>query len=170
MFLSLFELGLALLIGLLCLYVTHYVTVRIYASKYPADKYHQNNAFLIFLAGTMFSVSYLMTGIIEPLSSTLELLVRTHEQLTTVILQYSKFLGLFLVVGLILGAGINFVAYFLFSSLTSDLDEFEELSKGNMGVAIVVSVIVVVISLFCKESFLVFLESFIPYPELPRVF
>jgi hypothetical protein len=36
--------------------------------------------------------------------------------------------------------------------------------------AVLVSIIAITISVFCKEPFLVLLESFIPYPELPRLF
>ena len=168
--LSFLELILAILLGVLSMFITHFILVRIYKSKYPTEAPYKNNAFLIFLAGTMFSVAYLLAGIIEPLSSTLDLLIGSNQENSTLIWEYFKFLSLFTIIGFVLGMVINFIAYFLFSSLTTEVNELEEIKNGNIGVAVLVSVIAITISVFCKEPFLVLLESFIPYPELPRLF
>ena len=64
--LSFLELTLAIVLGVLSMFITHFILVRIYKSKYPTEAPYKNNAFLIFLAGTMFSVAYLLAGIIEP--------------------------------------------------------------------------------------------------------
>ena len=125
---------------------------------------------MIFLAGVMFSVGYLLTGIIEPLSSTLDLLMSSHQDKGTLTWEYTKFLALFVSIGFTLGVLINIIAYFLFSSLTTEVNELEEIKNGNIGVAVLVSVIAITIAVFCKEPFLILLESFIPYPELPRLF
>ena len=115
-------------------------------------------------------MGYLLSGIISPLTSTLDILIGSRPETLDLIIEYSKFLGLFLLLGLVLSGLINYLSYLIFSSLTTSVDEFEEINNGNMGVAIIVSVIAITISIFCKEPFLVVLESFIPYPELPRLF
>ena len=55
----------------------------------------------------------------------------------------------------------------LFSALTKKVNEFDEIKEGNVGVAIMVSVVIIVISLFCQGPFIYFLESMMPYPEIP---
>ena len=169
---SFLELTIAILIGLIALYSTHFVIVRIYKSKYPKedDNPYKNTAFLIFVSGMMFSVAYLLSGIIHPLSSTLDILTKAYPDTTDLIFTYSKYLSLFFFFCLALGGLINFLAYFLFSSLTTNVNELEEIKEGNIGVSIFISVMAITIAVFCKEPFLVVLESFIPYPELPRLF
>jgi uncharacterized membrane protein YjfL (UPF0719 family) len=167
---SFLELSLAMIIGVLSLFVTHFVLVKVYMSKFPTTNPYKNNAFLIFMGGMMFSVGYLLSGIIHPLSSTLDLLIDGRPETLQLILSYSKYLGLFTVIGLILGGLINFLSYFIFATLTTSVDELDEINNGNIGIAVVVSVIAITIAVFCKEPFLVVLESFIPYPELPRLF
>lgn len=167
---SFLELSIAVVIGILSLYITHFVVVRIYKSKFPNDNPYKNNAFLIFMTGMMFSVAYLLSGIIHPLSSTLDLLTKSYPDTTDLILSYGKYLSLFTLIGLVLGGIINFLAFFLFSSLTTEVNELDEIKQGNIGIAIFISVMAITIAVFCKEPFLVVLESFIPYPELPRLF
>ncbi|MDG2343177.1 MAG: DUF350 domain-containing protein [Flavobacteriales bacterium] len=167
---SFLELSIAIVIGLIALYLTHFVIVKIYKSKYPTDNPYKNTAFLIFMSGMMFSIAYLLSGIIHPLSSTLDILTKSYPDTTDLILSYSKYLGLFVLIGLVLGGVINFLAYFLFSSLTTQVNELDEIKQGNIGIAVFISVMAIMMAVFCKEPFLVVLESFIPYPEMPRLF
>jgi len=51
----------------------------------------------------------------------------------------------------------------LFTTMTQNLDEFKEISDGNIGVAILVVVLTFVICLFTQYQLLEFLEGFIPY-------
>lgn len=171
MIISFLELALALVLGVMSLFITHYILVRIYRSKFPApdENPYKNTAFMVFLSGVMLSVGYLLTGIIEPLSSTLDLLLAGPRE-ASIIWEYTKFLALFAGLGFVLGAVINVLAFMLFSALTTQVKELDEIKNGNIGVAVLVSVIAITIAIFCKEPFLVLLESFIPYPEVPRLF
>ena len=58
----------------------------------------------------------------------------------------------------------------LFTYMTKNINEFEELKKNNIAVAILTAVIVISISLLVKESLYLLLETFVPYPEVPRIF
>ena len=50
------------------------------------------------------------------------------------------------------------------------INEFEEISKNNIVVSILTATIVVSISLLIKDSLYLFLEAFVPYPEVPNIF
>jgi hypothetical protein len=45
----------------------------------------------------------------------------------------------------------------------------EEIRKGNIAVALIAAAILVVISLFVRDSVVFLLESMIPYPEVPNL-
>jgi len=51
----------------------------------------------------------------------------------------------------------------LFTTMTQNLDEFKEISDGNIGVAILMVVLTFVICLFTQYQLLEFREGFIPY-------
>jgi uncharacterized membrane protein YjfL (UPF0719 family) len=167
---SSFELILSIIIGILCLYIAHYVIIKIYSRRFSNDDPYQNNAFLIFLSGILFSVGYLISGVMTPISTTIDMLNSSSFTTFDALLAYTKYIILFCSLGLLLGGLVNLLTYGLFTTLTSNIDELQEINDGNIGVAILVSVITIVISIFCREPFLILLESFIPYPEIPQIF
>lgn len=75
---------------------------------------------------------------------------------------------MFLVLGLFSGI-IIFIAYKLFAFMTTQLKEYEEIRDNNVGVAILLVTLTIVTAMFAKEPFIVFLESFIPFPDVPSI-
>ena len=71
---ALIELVISLAIGILTVYLTKLVLMRFYLKKTNEQNPYQNLSFMIFLSGTIFSISYIVFGIMEPLSSTIKLL------------------------------------------------------------------------------------------------
>ena len=71
---ALIELVISLAIGILTAYLTKLVLMRFYLKKTNEQNPYQNLSFMIFLSGTIFSISYIVFGIMEPLSSTIKLL------------------------------------------------------------------------------------------------
>ena len=169
MVITIFELTLSIVIGILSLYVMHYVILKIYKRKTNDEDPYQNVSFLIFLSGILFSVGYLLSGIMTPLSSTLDMLNNGQNSSFEILFSFTKYIGIFTFLGLVLGCIINYLTYLIFSSLTTKLDELEEIKNGNVGIAILVSVIAITMAVFCKEPFLLVLEYFIPYPEIPTI-
>ncbi len=168
-FISVVELALSIFVGVTSLYFTHFILVKIYKQKTGDNNPYKNIAFMILLSGIIFSIGYLLSGIITPLSSTLDMLNNGESQVTTTIFSFVKYIIGFSFLGLILGGIINYLSYLLFTSLTTKLDEFNEIKNGNIGVAVLVSVIAITIAIFCKEPFMICLEHFIPYPEIPVI-
>lgn len=167
---SLFELGLAIFIGIFSIFITKVILTYFYKRKTGESFPYKNLAFMIFLSSSIFGVAWLMFGIIDPLNSTLKLLHSGNETYSKIAFEYMKYLGLFMVIGYTLGAAINYVSYLIFSKLTKNVDEFEEIANENIGVAIMVSVVIIVMSLFCRVPFIYLLESLIPYPDLVGFF
>lgn len=162
------ELILALGIGIMTVFLSKYVLTKYYlGKKYEADPY-KNTSFMIFLSGSIFSVCFILFGIMEPLSSTIKLLSANGINFDFFVSIF-KYTILFLAIGYVFSAGIIFISYKLFSILTKNLDEYEEISKNNIGVAILVSVLTIVIAMFTKMPFIIFIETLIPYPDVPNL-
>ena len=52
--------------------------------------------------------------------------------------------------------------------MTKTINEFDEIKKDNIAMAIICGVIIVSISLILKDSLYFLLDTFVPYPEIPR--
>ncbi len=164
-----FELLLSVLIGIMTVFLTKMVVMNFYVKKTGEIDPYKNLSFLIFLSGTIFSVSYITFGIMEPLTATFKLIQTSNYSLGTLILKYAQYIGMFLFLGYVFSAAIVFIAYKMFAFLTTQLDEYTQIKENNVGVAILISVLTIVTAMFTKNPFIIFIESFIPYPDVPNI-
>ena len=81
-----------------------------------------------------------------------------------------KYSVVFVLVIITVITAVNIISVKLFTWMTKDINEFEEIQKDNLSVSIITATIVVVMTILVKESIYLILESFIPYPELPEIF
>ena len=167
---ALLELIISIGIGITTVYLTKWVLTKQYTKRTAELNPYKNTAFMIFLSGTIFSVGYIVFGIMEPLSATIKLLGAKNPSILSLVVDTTKFLLMFLVLGYLFAGTIIFLAYKLFSSFTTKVDEYEEIYNNNMGVALLLSVLTIVIALFTKAPFIVFIESLIPFPEVPGLY
>jgi len=103
----------------------------------------------------------------EPFSATVKLLSAQNQDALSLVFDIAKYLIMFLFLGYLFSGMIIFLAYKLFSSFTTQVDEYEEIYKNNIGVAILLAVLTIVIALFTKSPFIVFVETLIPFPDVP---
>ncbi|MDC1369305.1 hypothetical protein N8301_01760 [Cyclobacteriaceae bacterium] len=164
------ELIIAVIIGLLTVYLTKVLIMNYYLKKTNELNPYENLSFMIFLSGSIFSVSYIVFGIMEPLSASIKILGASNFTNLDLSLGIVKYLAMFLVFGYTFSAIIIYTSFKLFSILTDKVDEYDEISKNNIGVALLISILLIVIAMFAKNPFIVFVESFIPYPALPSIF
>lgn len=163
------ELLISVIIGLTTVYITKILVMYFYLKKTNESNPYKNLSFMIFLSATIFSVSYIVFGIMEPLSATIKIVGTTNVSMFDFITECIKYLLMFLVLGYSFSIFIIFITYKLFSMLTGRLDEYDEILKNNIGVAILVAVLLIVVAMFTKTPFISFVESFIPYPKLPTI-
>ena len=164
-----FELCLSVLIGVLTVFLVKTFLLRFYLKKTNEHDPYKNLSFMIFLSGNIFAVSYLLFGIMDPLSATLKLLGAQDISMGDLALKYCKYILMFLVLGYTFSATIIFLTYKIFAILTRNLDEYEEIRSNNVGVAILLTTLTIVAAMFSKGHFIQFIESFIPYPEVPNI-
>lgn len=163
--LAILELALSLFMGVFIMYFS----IRFLKARYKkyVDITEHNTAFHIVLGASVFSIGYLLTGCTQPITNCLRMLNHTESDQLHVVLESVKYIFIFIAIGLALGLLVNWLTIWLYGALTRDIDELHEIDRGSMSTAILLSVIVVVITLFVREGYVLLLESIIPYPQLP---
>ncbi len=74
---------------------------------------------------------------------------------------------MFSITALVLSLGTSVIGFKAFDLITKDVNEADQIKKGNVNVAIIGGAIIFVLSLFIKYGVIQLLESFIPYPDIP---
>lgn len=166
-FFSILQFGLSLMIGMMLIYATFKIINKRIAVKYKLE--FTNVAFAILCGAILFSVSYLIEGVKEPLMNTIRIIQNDPSREGSLFFESIKYAGIFLVISVVVIGIINVLSIHLFKVMTRGINEFEEIKKENIAVSIITSVIIVSISLMVKDSVMLMLESFIPYPEIPKI-
>ena len=162
------EIGISITIGITLLFFTYKLIDILVKKKFNISL--DNISYSIFSSSILFSVAYLISGIKAPILTSLRLISENPEYEGYLLLDGLKYTLLFLLIVVVAIAFINFLSIKLFTLMTKSINEFEEISKNNIAVSILTATIIISISLLAKDSLYLLLESFVPYPEVPRIF
>ena len=76
--------------------------------------------------------------------------------------------GLYIAIAYLSSVTIIIIGVSIYVHMTP-IDEFKEIKNNNVGVAVIVSVIIIVLTLMSKDGVILLIESIVPYPQLmPR--
>jgi uncharacterized membrane protein YjfL (UPF0719 family) len=167
-FYSLTEIIISLLFGIILLYSTYRMLDRFIKKKY--DIANDNLAFSVFSSSILFSVAYLISGIKAPILNSLRMLSNDGEYEGSLILDGFKYTSLFLIIILIAIGLVIYLSINLYTKMTKDVNEFNEIKANNVAVSLIMATIIISISILIKESLYLMLETFVPYPDLPKIF
>jgi uncharacterized membrane protein len=162
------EIGISIFIGISLLFFTYKLIDKLVKRKFDISL--DNISYSIFSSSVLFSVAYLISGIKAPILTSLRLISENPEYNGSLLLDGLKYTLLFLLIVVIAIGFINFLSVKLFTLMTKSINEFEEISKNNIAVSILTATIIISISLLVKDSLYLLLESFVPYPKVPRIF
>ena len=165
---SIAEIGVSIIIGVILLFTTYKLIDRLVKKEFNISI--DNISYSIFSSSVLFSVAYLISGIKAPILNSLRMISENPEYKGSLVIDGLKYTVLFLVIIVIAIAFINFLSVKLFTIMTKNVNEFKEISKNNIAVSILTATIIISISLLFKESLYLLLESFVPYPDVPRFF
>ena len=165
---SIAEIGVSIIIGVILLFTTYKLIDRLVKKEFNISI--DNISYSIFSSSVLFSVAYLISGIKAPILNSLRMISENPEYEGSLVIDGLKYTVLFLVIIVIAIAFINFLSVKLFTIMTKNVNEFKEISKNNIAVSILTATIIISISLLVKESLYLLLESFVPYPDVPRFF
>lgn len=157
--LSLLEIGITIVIAIGILYGVLQFINRRWKVKYEVQE--DNLAFTIFSGSLLFSVGYLLTGSIQPIINSLRTISQQYKG-GLLVLQSSKYVFLFIAIGVIIAALVNMISIFLFNLITPNVDELDSIRKGNIHTAIYLGIILILISLFVQEGYVLLLQSLMP--------
>ena len=166
-FLALTELLISIFIGITLLYLTFTVIDKFIRKKH--DIKYDNIAFSIFISSILFSVGYLFSGIKTPILNSVRIIEQQADYTGNIYIDGIKYGLLFFALIVVSIFLINVISFFLFFSMTKTIDEFEEIKNNNVAVAIISGVIIISISLIVNDSLYFLLDTFVPYPDNPRL-
>jgi uncharacterized membrane protein YjfL (UPF0719 family) len=160
---GLIEIFSAITIGIFILALT-YKLVQWVGQKYYGIK-DFNLAYSIFTAAIILSVGIMVEGIIDPLISSFRLMGNVENSLIFS-LKYFGVGAMYIAIAYTAAVLIGLISTFLYSKVTP-INEFEEIRNNNVGVALIVSSIIVTLTIFSKDGVKLLIEALVPYPELP---
>lgn len=160
--LGLIEILSALSIGIFILAMT-YQAVRVYGRK-RWNIQPGNLAYSIFTAAVLFSIGYLVSGVIQPLISLFRLLAARENDSINLALSFIGIGAIYIALAFASGVVIVVSGIAIYTFLTP-IDEFRELKNNNVGVAVIVGTIIITLSMMSKDGVTLLIESLIPYPE-----
>ena len=160
--LGLVEIVSAISIGIFLLALTYKIV------EWAGRKYYKIEAFNlsynIFTAAIIISVGIMAASVLQPLVSSFRLLDKDVTALYALV-KFIGFGGIYISIAYVFSILIGLVSTFLYAKLTT-IDEFEEIRKDNVGVAIIVGSIIITLSLLSRSGVELLIESIIPYPTL----
>jgi len=127
-----------------------------------------NTAVAVMLAGMLFTSALVLKAVISPAISTFE----TYFYQGMDGMSWLKFVGFFL--GYVTGTlAVTIIAIWLaictFLKLTREIDEFAEIKKGNVAVAIVLATAIVIMGYFLGDGIKALLEALVPFPAMQKI-
>ncbi|MFC7356432.1 DUF350 domain-containing protein [Jejudonia soesokkakensis] len=123
-----------------------------------------NLAFTVFTGGIILSIGIILSEILPSVTNVIRLSLHQSETLDIILI--TKYSGLYLFIGFLMALLINGTVFFLFSILTKSTNEFKEIKKNNLAVAILVVTILISITLIVKDTIALLISSLVPYPQV----
>jgi hypothetical protein len=164
-FLALFQLILSLILAVLVAFITFRLFRYFLVKRYKIEL--SNVSFSILLSAVLLSVANILSGIINPLLNVIRTLNEYEKSTNVFILKSLQYIVFFIGLGFLVAFVVIGLGLYLFTILTRNIHELEEISHDNKAVGILTGVIILVIAIFVKDSVVFLLESLIPYPSLP---
>lgn len=159
--LAIVEILSGLSIGIVIMVFTYQVLKWVGKRRYDI---HQNNvAYSIFMASVMFAVGYMVSGVIQPLLSLFRLMAVAENSTADLLFSFLGYGALYIASSYTAGVLVSLIGITIYTSLTP-IDEFAEVKNNNLGVALIVGTIIIVLTLLTRDGVNLLMESQIPYP------
>lgn len=165
--LAILQFGVSFILSILSIFLTIKILNKFVRKKNEIE--YDNFAYAIFLSGVLFSVTFLVSEISSPIMNTIRFLRETtsgKDLYFEAIKKASIYFSIMLLTALI----INIVSVLIFKYLTKGINLFEKIKENNIAIALIAVIIILTFTLLLKDSVVMVVESFIPYPEMPNLF
>jgi len=159
------EIASSVFTGVVILWITFHL-LKWFRIRYVGLDEKANLAFNVFMATVLFSVGLSVSSVIQPLVSYFRLASASTDSSWGLTLSFIGYGGLYVGIAYLSSLAITFIGILLYEYLTP-LKEFREIKENNVGVAVVLGTIVIVLNLISRSGVALLIESLIPYPDLP---
>lgn len=160
--LALVEIVLSIVISVVVIYISYKILIKLF---FKNEEFAGGNmAFTVFSAGIVLSIGMIMSEILPSITNVIRLSATQQESIDA--MTVAKYSGIYLFIGFLIAVLINGAVFLLFSILTKGVNEFKEIQRSNLTVAILVVAILISITLIAKDSIALLISSLIPYPEV----
>ena len=120
--------------------------------------------FNILASGLLISIGLLMSEASRPIVTTISYLARDNSN--SWIWLSIGYILLFFVLVTLFAFIVIFGSLWFFNRMTGEVDEKAELSAGNNGIALLLSVLMISMTLFLKSPIISMMEVIVPMPKL----
>ena len=127
-----------------------------------------NTAVAILQASGMISLGILGQRTVTTSFSALDLMAQGNTFDGVILGKFAGYALAHLVISLTIGAIAMAVGAIVFNRMTPGIDEVEEIKKANIGAAIVLSAVIVVMALLAAPGLQTALDGLLPLPVLGR--
>lgn len=159
--LAIVEILSGLSIGIVIMIITYQLLKLIGRRRYDI---HQNNvAYSIFMASVLFSVGYMVSGVIQPLLSLFRIMANNESTTSQLLFSFLAYGAIYIASSYTAGVIVSLVGITIYTGLTP-IDEFAEVKNDNVGVALIVGTIIIVLTLLTRDGVNLLMESQVPYP------
>lgn len=159
------QLGIFLTITIVSLLIIFWLANRFIKKKNNFEIYNTSLGIVYF--GLVFSTFYLMSGLITPVITTLKI-EENNASTWKYIFESSKYISIYLIIILISSFILCLISIKLISYLLKTSSLFDEVKENNIGLSLIISIVLIIFSIMCKDSIQLILEHFVPYPETPN--
>ena len=160
--LAIIEILSALSMGVAIMAATYLLLKYIGKKRYDINQ--NNQAFGIFMASILFSVGYLVSGVIHPLLSLFRILSTKDNDTLHLLFSFLSSGALYISIAYVVALLVCWLGIVIYNYITP-IDEIQELKNNNLAVALVVGSIIVTLSLMTHDGVELLIESLIPYPD-----
>ncbi len=161
--LAVIEILTAISLGVAIMAATYVLLKWIGKKRYDINQ--NNQAFGILMASILFSVGYLVSGVIHPLMSLFRILATRGIGTAQLAFSFIGYGALYILMAFVVALLVCFLGVIIYNYITP-IDEITELKNNNLAVAAVVGSIIITLSLMTYDGVVLLIESFIPYPVM----
>ena len=152
-YLALSQIIISIVLSIVIFFVSYKILIKVF--NLQETKFNNDNLSLsIFFSGIIFSIGYLLSGIIPSIINSIEL-IKIHSD-GNLLIEIFKYSSICLLTGFLAISIILFSSFTLVKVFTKNIKEMAELKKNNLAVSILLTSILISITLISKDA-LIFL-------------
>ena len=164
---GLLTLALSLSLGVFVVYLGFYIFQKFNTDIDEAKELENNNIAVAILNGSfILALGLLLKTVLRPMIQTFFFAITRPQGDVTGILIHGGLMVLQFISALFVSILALLLGVKIFAWLNSRLDEFAEIKKNNIAVAILTGAIIITLALFIEDGLSRFLQTIIPAPSI----